>query len=75
MSKKYKAKYYRLMEWYQELYDHLIDTDDDNRRLTEDLRYYSAFVEWKKLNDEFAYFRENAYDIHEEDSPFPMLIL
>ena len=36
------------------------------------MNYYAAFIKWKNLNDEFEYFKKNAFEIHDEDFPFPI---
>ena len=72
MAKKYKKKYKQLKECYKLLDEHMLDITDDNKR---DLRYLEAFIEWKNLNEEFLYFKNNAYEKHDEDLPFSRLTL
>ena len=53
----------------------MLDINDDLDRCMEELEYYSAFIEWKDLTDEFTYFREHAYEKCDENHPFPFLTL
>lgn len=75
MAKKYKKKYKRLEERYDILNEHMLDIMDDNERYLNDLRYLEAFIDWKNLNDEFLYFKKNAYEKYDEDLPFSRLTL
>ena len=75
MTKKYKKKYKRLEERYDILNEHMLDITDDNERYLNDLRYLKAFIDWKNLNEEFLYFKKNAYEKYDEDLPFSRLTL
>ena len=75
MAKKYKKKYKRLEERYDILNEHMLDITDDNEQYLNDLRYLEAFIDWKNLNEEFLYFRNNAYEKYDEDLPFSKLTL
>ena len=75
MAKKYKKKYIRLKERYDILNEHMLDITDDNERYLNELRYLEAFIDWKNLNDEFLYFKNNAYEKYDEDLPFSRLTL
>ena len=75
MAKKYKKKYKRLEERYDILNKHMLDITDDNERYLKDLRYLEAFIDWKNLNEEFLYFKNNAYEKYNEDLPFSRLTL
>ena len=75
MSKKYKAKFVHLKTQYEELYDYMNDIREDNKQYLTELNYYAAFIEWKNLNDEFSYFRDNAYEKTDEDRPFSRLTI
>ena len=75
MAKKYKKKYNRLEERYDILNEHMLDITDDNERYLKDLRYLEAFIDWKNLNEEFLYFKNNAYEKYDEDLPFSRLTL
>ena len=75
MAKKYKKKYRRLEERYDILNEHMLDITDDNERYLNALRYLDAFIDWKNLNEEFLYFRNNAYEKYDEDLPFSRLTL
>ena len=75
MAKKYKKKYKRLEERYDILNKHMLDITDDNERYLKNLRYLEAFIDWKNLNEEFLYFKNNAYEKYDEDLPFSRLTL
>ena len=75
MAKKYKKKYKRLEERYEILKEHMLDITDDNERYLNELRYLEAFIEWRNLNEEFLYFKNNAYDKYDENLPFSRLTL
>lgn len=40
-----------------------------------EIRYLSGFISYKKMDEEYCYFRENAHEEYEEDLPFPYLTL
>ena len=75
MSKGYQLSYKSLEEQYNELLDHMHDIDADRKQYITELNYYSAFVEWKGLKDEFDFFKENAFEKYDEDLPFPYLTI
>ena len=75
MAKKYKKKYKRLEERYDILNEHMLDMTDDNKRYLNDLRYLESFIDWKNLNEEFLYFKKNAYEKYDGDLPFSRLTL
>lgn len=75
MAKKYKKKYKRLEERYETLNEHMLDITDDNERYLNELRYLEAFIEWRNLNEEFLYFKNNAYEKYDENLPFSRLTL
>jgi hypothetical protein len=67
--------YQNLQERYEEMNDFLLSLLDDHKRAEEDLKYLNAFIHYKKLGEEFRYFRENAHEEYEPDLPFPLLTL
>lgn len=67
--------YQNLQERYEEMNDFLLSLLDDHKRAEEDLKYLNAFIHYKKLGEEFRYFRENANEEYEPDLPFPYLTL
>lgn len=72
---KEKDLYQDLQERYEEMHDVLLSLLDDQKRNEEDLKYLNEFIHYKKLDEEFRYFRENAHEKYEEDLPFPCLTL
>jgi hypothetical protein len=67
--------YQNLLERYEEMSEFLSSLLEDNQRNETDLRYLSDFIHYKKLDEEFRYFRENAREESESDLPFPYLTL
>ena len=67
--------YMRLNKQYQILSEYMQEVDEDNHMLATELNYYASFVTWKKLNEDFAYFRKNAHEEYDENLPFPALTL
>lgn len=47
----------------------------DERIREEQLRYMEDFIHWKKLDAEYAVFREKAHESTEEEIPFPRLVM
>ena len=67
--------YQSLRECYEEMNDYLLDLIEEHRRTEEDLRYLNDFVHYKKLDEEFRYFREHAHEDENSELPFPYLTL
>lgn len=67
--------YQNLQERYEEMNDFLLNLLDDHKRAEEDLKYLNAFIHYKKLDEEFRYFRENAHEEYEPDLPFSYFTL
>lgn len=55
--------------------DLITDLLRDQEIAHEGIRYLSDFISYKKLDEEYRYFRENAHEEYEEDLPFPILTL
>ena len=72
---KEQKKYQNLQEHYEEMNDFLLNLIDDHNRAEEDLRYLHDFVHYKKLDEEFLYFREHAHEDENSELPFPYLVL
>ena len=75
MAKNYKKMYAQLRKHCQAIYEHMLDLDEDNQTLATELEYYTGYISRKNLSEEFLYFRENAHEIQDENSPFPTLKL
>lgn len=75
MAKKYKKKYKKLQKSYEFLDSYVHDITNDQKRYINDIRYLEAFIEWKNLNEEFLYFKNNAYEKYDEALPFSSLTL
>lgn len=59
---KEQKKYQNLQERYEEMNGFLLDLIDDHKRAEKDLRHLHDFVHYKKLDEEFRYFREHAHE-------------
>lgn len=72
---KEQKKYQNLHERYMEMNDYLLDLIEEHRCAEEDLRYFHDFVHYKKLDEEFRYFREHARKDENSELPFSYLTL
>ena len=72
---KEQKKYQNLQERYEEMSDYLLDLIEEHRCAKEELRYLKDFIHYKKLDEEFRYFREHAHEEYEPDLPFSHLTL
>lgn len=72
---KEQKKYQNLQELYEEMNDYLLDLIEEHRCAKEDLRYLKDFIHYKKLDEEFRYFREHAHEDENSELPFPYLVL
>ncbi len=55
--------------------DLITDLLQDQKIDREEIKYLFGFISYKKLEEEYSYFRENAHEEFEEDLPFPTLTL
>ena len=53
--------------------DYLLDLIEDHQCAEENLKY--DFIHYKKLDEEFHYFREHAHEDENSELPFPYLVL
>lgn len=75
-SKSIQDRFYKnLYENYEELSGFLTSALDSQYRDMEEMRYLSEFIRYKELDEEYAYFRENAHEVNKRDMPFPILTL
>ena len=72
---KEQKKYQNLQERYEETNGYLLDLIEEHRCTEEDLRYFHDFVHYKKLDEEFRYFREHAHEDENLELPFSYLTL
>jgi hypothetical protein len=70
-----KTKYKNLLEHWSEMNDLISSLLEDTDRYKTDIHYLSEFLYYKKLEEEYLYFRKNAHEEYEEDMPFPHLTL
>lgn len=57
------------------LYLHMKDLEDELLNDQKELQYFSDFLSWMNLWDDFIYFRKNAYLMQDPDEPFPRYVL
>jgi len=67
--------YQNLQDRCSEMSDLISSLVEDCNHSEADLRYLNEFIRYKKLDEEYQYFRENAREEYEEDMPFPYLTL
>lgn len=58
-----------------ELYQHILDLQEEIDHNTKELRYMEDFLSWMSLWDMYIYFRKNAHQEQNEDEPFPRYVL
>ena len=75
MRKTFKQKYKELEELFDEISYDFRNIRDDNIHIEEELYYLKEFITFKKLDDEYLFFKENAHEADDPDNPFPPLIL
>jgi hypothetical protein len=68
-------KYKNIQAECSEMSDFIKETIEDCNRYETDLRYLEAFIHYKKLDEEYRYFRENAREEYDEELPFSKLTL
>lgn len=62
-------------DYEQELYLHMKTLEEDLCHDRKELQYFSDFLSWMNLWDDFIYFRKNAYLVQDPDEPFPRYVL
>jgi len=75
MPKPNTMSYDSLQEVYEEASYLLVNEMEDNNRLRDEIEYLSDFISWKKLDEEFYFFKENAVRNPNDELPFPRYIL
>ena len=60
---------------HEELLDYVRSLQEDLDRDHIELMYMSAFIEYKRLNEEDTCFREHAREVYDDERPFPILTL
>lgn len=59
----------------RELYLHMKDLEEELLHDRKELQYFTGFLSWMDLWDDFVYFRENAHLVQDPDEPFPRYVL
>lgn len=75
LVKEQNKLYQNLQGLYEEMNDFLLDVLAEQKRDHEELRYLRDFVHYQDLEEEYLYFRNNAYEEENSDLPFPHLTL
>lgn len=75
LVKEQNKLYQNLQGLYEEMNDFLLDVLAEQKRDHEELRYLRDFVHYQDLEEEYLYFRNNAYEEKNSDLPFPHLTL
>lgn len=72
---KEQKQYTSLQRRFDEMSEHVLALTDDYKRTEAELRYLTDFISYKKLYEEYRYFRENAVETYDKDLPFPYFTL
>lgn len=72
---KYQELYQNLQEHYEEMNDYLLGLIADHKCAENELRYLKEFIHYKKLDEEFHFFKEHSHEEYEPDIPLPYLTL
>ena len=75
MAKVKDVKVQNLYAQLDEMRDLITSLLEDQEIDQSEIRYLSDFISYKKMDEEYRYFRENAHEEYEEDLPFPHLTL
>ena len=67
--------YKALEESIEEALDYILYLSSSNEWLTAEMKYLQDFISYKKLDDEYLYFRNHAHLKEEPDLPFPPYLL
>lgn len=68
---KGQKQYIELQRRFDEMSEHVLELTDDLRRTEMEQRYLTDFLSYKKLDEEYRYFRENAVETYDDGLPFP----
>ena len=75
MAKNKSFNVQNLYDQLDEMRDFIITLLDDQDTDHTELRYLNDFIRFKKMDEEYQYFRENAHEEQEENLPFPHFTL
>ena len=67
--------YKALEERIEEASDYISFLSSSNEWLGAEVKYLQDFISFKKLNDEYLYFRDHAHLKDDPDDPFPPYVL
>lgn len=67
--------YRNLQECYEEACDYIQELISYQQSASNELKYLKDFIHYKKLDEEFAYFVENAVEDSDSELPFPYLTI
>lgn len=75
MKKDRQITYNELSELFDETAAELSYALKQNMELENEQRFLKGFISFKRLTDEYEYFKEHAHPAEDPDDPFPPLIL
>ena len=75
MRKTFKQKHKELEELFDDLSYEFRNLRDDKIHIEEENYYLKEFISFKKLDDEYLFFKDNAHEADDPDNPFPPLVL
>ena len=67
--------YQNLQERYEEACNYLQDLIKYQETATKELKFLNDFIHYKKLDEEYAYFLENAVEDTDSELPFPYMTI
>lgn len=74
-NSKIKEQYEYLREIHSLLSSEMVSLQEDHRQQQLELSYLKGFIRWKKLEEEYNYFMENAHEAWDENLPFSYFTL
>lgn len=74
-KRKIKKLYKNLQKVCFEMSDYISELSEDQKHNDAEWKYLSDFIHYKKLDEEYIYFRENAHEEVDENMPFSRLTL
>lgn len=58
------------------MYDHIHSQDQDIKYLSDERQYLSDYIEWKRLTEDFEYFKAHAHKVRlDEDLPYENYVI
>lgn len=70
-----KEEYEYLKAVYSELCNEMVALQEECKRTELEATYMRAFIRWKKSEDEYNHFAQNAHEVRDDDMPFSYFAL